>query len=99
MSEKKEIDPTKTLLETPMWVVYGPSCFPTLFCCMVNNPQRAGLTIWGYSVWKRQPGFRTLGVNLQEWRDRPEVKPARFFATQDDALQYLGKITTPRCDP
>lgn len=92
----KEIDPAKHL-DTPLWAVYGPDCFPTMFCCKVLNHPTCGLTIWGYSIYRREPGFRTLGQSLQVWRD-DEGKRAKFFARQDDALMHLSKITTPRVD-
>lgn len=91
----KEIEPTsRKYWDTPLWVVYGHDCFPTMFCCKVLNHASCGLTIWGYSVYRRQPGFRTLGQDLLEWRN--EVEKPKFFARQEDALAHLGKITTPR---
>jgi len=91
--KRREIDPAEHL-DTPLWVVYGPDCFPTMFCCKVLNHPTCGLVIWGYSVYRRQPGFRTLGQSLQVWRDDHE-KP-KFFARQDNALLHLAKITTPK---
>lgn len=80
--------------DVPLWAVYGPDCFPTMFCCKVLDHDTCGLTLWGYSIYRRQPGFRTLGVDLREWTAENKAK---FFARQDDALAHLGKITTPRC--
>jgi hypothetical protein len=91
--DSRAVEPTEHL-DTPLWVVYGPDCFPTMFCCKVLNHPTCGLVIWGYSVYRRQPGFRTLGQGLQAWLEAHE-KP-KFFARQDGALQHLAKITTPR---
>lgn len=76
----------------PLWCVYGPQCFPTMFCCKILHHPQGCLTIWGYSVYRRQPGFRTLGRDLSEWAADHE---AVFFAEQIHALQFLANITTP----
>ncbi len=26
--------------------------------------------IWGFSIWKNVPGYRTLGIPFREWRER-----------------------------
>lgn len=78
-----------------LWCVYGPDCFPTMFCCVIKTASR-NPTIWGYSVYKRSPGFRTLGREVVgEWI---ESNNAKFFATQDDAFEYLRALTSPKCD-
>lgn len=28
------------------------------------------LCVWGFSVYRRQPGYRTLGLDLREWLAR-----------------------------
>lgn len=89
-----QIDPTqKENHDKPLWVVYGVDCFPSLLLCKVNDHATCGPTIWGYSIYKRIPGFRTLGLSLKEWMAREE-KP-RFFDTQAEAFGLLAKLTTP----
>lgn len=78
-----------------LWCVYGPECFPTMFSCVIKTASHIP-AIWGYSVYKRSPGFRTLGREITGgWI---EENRAKFFSEQDDALDYLRELTTPKCD-
>lgn len=85
--------------DQPMWCVYGPDCFPTLICCkVVEGPSGYGPTILGYSIYRRKPGFRTIGQNLDKyfsdmqktygWDPNPQ-----FFVEQPMALEYLRILT------
>lgn len=94
MEDKNIIANPHEYLDKPLWCVYGPDCFPTVFCFKLHDSGQYGITIWGYSVWKRQPGFRTLGQNLLKW-DEKTNKP-KYFTKQEDATAYLVKITTPK---
>lgn len=85
--------------DKPLWCIYGPDCFPTLFCCKILNHPEFGLTIWGYSVYRGEPGFRTLGRNLSGWmRDMLNMYSTKvtFYETLDDALAVLRLLATPR---
>lgn len=80
----------------PLWFVYGYECFPSMFCARIKPDQHTQgqpPVIWGYSVYKRVPGFRTLGVRAAEWIAK---NGADAFAEQQHALDYLKKITTPK---
>lgn len=77
----------------PIWVVYGSTAFPSLLCCKINHCQGVAC-IWGYSVWKRVPGFRTLGQHLSQWVEKSEL--CFFFADQQHALDFLKLTTTPK---
>lgn len=93
------IDANEAPLKTPIWCIYGPDCFPTIFCCMINEPYGGGRGIWGYSVYKRKPGFRTLGGTVgptQYSGDWIKDNNAKFFLNQSEALDYLKAITTPK---
>jgi hypothetical protein len=93
MKMKRAIDPRKgEYRDRPLWCVYGPECFPTMFCCSINLHPTCGLTIWGYSVYQGEPGFRTLGRKLDKWAEDAE---AVFFAEQAHALEHMARITTP----
>lgn len=89
----------------PLWVVYGDKCFPQLLCAKLlaytadHQLLRAGVAgprvcIWGYSVYRRQPGFRTLGIEVGEWVKRSSFEPM-FFDVQEEALEILRKLTVP----
>lgn len=76
--------------EKPLFVVYGPDSFPTMFCCKIcvrPTYPNGKPCIWGFSVWRRVPGFRTLGVELEGWLDAHPN--ARFYLTQDEAFEDL----------
>lgn len=82
----------------PLWVVYGADCFPAILCCKVvwgGTRANPGQVIWGYSVYKGVPGFRTLGIKLSTWMERSDFMP-RFYTDQELALQDLRKLTTPK---
>lgn len=77
-------------LDTPLWAVYGPDSFPTAVCVKIRN-HPTGRAVWGYSVYRRSPGFRTLGQN-EEYTIQNNY---RFFTEQAEMLAYLGKLLTP----
>jgi hypothetical protein len=72
---------------TPLWAVYDWNG-PAVLACRVNTLQGKA-TIWGYSVWKRQPGYRTLGVNLSDWRST--ARNPVFFDKQSEAIEEVVK--------
>ena len=88
MNEISPLDPAHA--DKPLWCVYGPTCFPTMICCKIKSGN-----IWGYSVYKRQPGFRTLGISLEAFGQHDNPK---FYATQADAVARISSITWPRCE-
>lgn len=47
--------------------------------------------VWGFSVWRRQPGFRTLGLPYSEWAKRHKV--CELFGSQADALAEMARLT------
>ena len=78
----------------PLWAIYGVSIYwPNVLCCRINNASGAP-SVWGYSVWKRSPGFCTLGRNVAEWSSGHEF--CHFFSSHSHALDYLKEITTPK---
>ena len=93
-------DPRKPINHgTPLWVVYGHDCFPSLLCCRIKQTAisrgQPEPIIWGYSVYEGEPGFRTLGQRLSVWmRGNPG---ARFYRVQKDALAYIAYLTRPAC--
>jgi hypothetical protein len=98
---KGAIDPfDQTHFNKPLYCVYGYDCFPNVLTCMIRPALSAmeSPTIWGYSVYKRQPGFRTLGQNLKNWylSNTHPKSSAVFFDDQDNMLAYLKTITTPK---
>ena len=80
-----------------LWCVYGTYCFPTVLTCIVkrninwyNRP-----IVWGYSEYRRSPGFRTLGTEVEKWAAEHDAK---FFETKEDAFAYVAALITPKCD-
>lgn len=88
MKRSKDLDWDEAPLDVVLWCVYGPECFPTVFACKVKNHPDSGRTIWGFSVYRRQRGFRTLGTG-KEWMLRND---ALLFATQADAFSYISGL-------
>ncbi len=87
------VDPTNPgYWQRPLWIVYGRECFPQLLCCKLNMTET--LDIWGYSIYKRSPGFRTLGLNYHKWAATHAM--CFVFAEQQHALDVLKEITTPK---
>lgn len=76
--------------DKPLFVVYGSSAFPSLLCCKVLHrttyPDKDPC-IWGFSIWRRTPGFRTLGIKLKDWVER-ETDP-RFYLSQEEAFEAI----------
>lgn len=86
----------------PLWVVYGITKHHTQIRVVCASSSRDGsVNIWGYSEYKNSPAYRTDGTAVQQFIDThayPKFEPA-FFIDQDAALDYLKRLTTPRCDP
>ena len=48
----------------------------------------------GFSIWKRSPGFRTLGMDVSTWMKGKDL--CEFYDTQEEALDRLRVLTTPK---
>lgn len=80
-----------------LWLVYGLKCFPSILCCQIKQGTSAP-TIWGFSVYRRSPGFRTLGRHVDVWINELKARGNdmfEFYDDQDEALARLKAITTP----
>jgi hypothetical protein len=85
-----KVDPTLfENQEVPLWAVIQGA---RVECLMVNLCQGKP-TVWGYSVWRRAPGFRTLGIGLDEYVQRNGS--VEFYADQQHALDVIAVATTP----
>lgn len=93
MKEAEEAVDPLLHIDEPMWAVYGADCFPSIICCKVLNHPTCGPTIWGYSIYRRQAGFRTLGMTLSVWA---QSNDAQFFDHQEKAHCYLRLLLTPK---
>lgn len=69
-----------------LWGVYGPECFPTVFACKMLDYPSGMRAIWGFSIYRRQPGYRTLGQN-KEWAEKNGL---RLFASQQEAFAHIA---------
>lgn len=91
-----EVEPEQHI-GVPLWVVYGHNCFPSILCCRLRDDGR-DIVIWGYSVYKRKPGFRTIGQILSTWREgNAEYGKSleKWFIKQEDAVAFINKLVTP----
>lgn len=75
----------------PIWCVYGDDNWLKFGVFRKRDYPGRNSALWGYSVYRRQPGFRTLGVG-PDWCIENKC---RFFANQDDGLAYLRQATEP----
>ena len=95
MKAENEINPLDMQYhDVPLWCVYGYDCFPEIIACTLNY--NGAVNIWGHSVYKRQPGYRTLGQNVETWMKG--YKMVKFFAKQEHAIMFISKLVTPKCD-
>lgn len=82
-----------------LWLVYGVECMPTILCCRIEGLLHNEPIIWGYSVYRGEPGFRTLGRNVLDWMKALEEKYGwslwEFYLNQDQAFLRLRELTTP----
>lgn len=96
MKAENSIDPyDPQYCDISLWCVYGYDCFPEIIACKLHNHGEYGINIWGYSVYKRKPGYRTLGRQVGEWME--QHKMVKFFDNKEDALAFIGKLVTPKC--
>ena len=81
-----------------LWLVYGQKFFPSILCCQIKQSS-TGPAIWGFSVHRRSPGFRTLGRQIDVWIEEHKARHANdmfeSYDNQEEALSRLRDITTP----
>ena len=83
-------------LDKILWCVHGYDSHPSVHCLKIKtSPHISGHFVWGYSMWKREPGFRTLGISVQEFKGQKKL--FIFFENKIDALEYLSIILEPKC--
>lgn len=90
----EEVPWEKAPLGEPIWCVYGPESFPTVFLCKILDHPSVGRVVWGFSIYRRAKGFRTLGTG-REWAER---NGARFFLTKESAFSYIEQLF-PELEP
>lgn len=75
----------------PLWFIFPDYAGrPRLLPAILNTAQGRGrLTLWGYSVWKRQGGYRTIGQPLDDYA---ADKPWTCYTTKAEALAHPGVI-------
>lgn len=79
--------------DIPLWCVYGAASFPSIVCCKALRGHDGTVNIWGYSVYRNSPGFRTIGMSVLSWAVGSDMK---FFTTIDGAFAELKKLLTPK---
>lgn len=93
------VDPYENLFK-PLWVVYGSTARPAMRAVCCNNAGGSRGVLWGYSVYKRSPGYRTDGIDINVWKERngDDFEPL-FFDSHPNAIDFMRQLTTPRCEP
>lgn len=89
------IDPTdKQNCKTPLWCVYGHKAFPSIIACIIRDHGQYGLAVWGYSEYRRSPGYRTLGQEISKFIANNDM--CEFYSSHDEALTRIKELTTPK---
>jgi hypothetical protein len=72
---------------------------PTILCCRIEGLLHNEPIIWGYSVYRGEPGFRTLGRNVLDWMEERKISHGwtlwEFYDDLDQAFMRLRELTTP----
>lgn len=78
----------------PLWVVgVKYKGLADIQCIKIRDQSNGDPHVWGYSEWRRSPGFRTLGISLATFRDR--FVSCRFYCDHDAALAAIKTASTP----
>lgn len=78
----------------PLWVVGVPyKGMADIQCVKIRDQSNGDPHVWGYSEWRRSPGFRTLGIKLSAFQDR--FVSCRFYADHDAAIEAIKKASMP----
>lgn len=67
------------------FVVYGNKSFPSFLRFKLDKG-----VIWGHSIWKGNSGYRTLGINFEEWAKRNDLNV--FFDDVKLAVNYMEAL-------
>lgn len=89
-----------TFHDKPVWVVYGHDCFPQIICCKLESKLHGYTVIWGYSIYRRSPGFRTMGRDVLAWMAEMQKTYSyslfEFYSEHDEAIDRIRELTTPK---
>ena len=53
------------------------------FYFLVDDHPTCGINIWGFSIYRRSPGYRTYGIRLSEWLSRQDVDKLSIEVDRD----------------
>jgi len=86
--------------DKPLWLIYGHDSFPSILCCKLNLKLHGYTVIWGYSIYRRSPGFRTLGQAVDTWINKGKSTHGyslyEFYDNHDEAIERIRALTTPK---
>lgn len=89
------IEPTDSrYFNMPLWCVYGHKAFPSIIACIIRDHGQYGLAVWGYSEYRRSPGYRTLGQELSKFAAANDI--CEYYSSHDEALARIKELTTPK---
>jgi hypothetical protein len=74
-----------------------PDCYPGgEQAFTVTDNGSSGLVVWGFSVYRRKPGYRTLGIGLRAWLDR---HPDMVVTVDRDRTKDPRPKRAPKVEP
>lgn len=74
-----------------LWLVYGRDTSLYMDVVKVHDNGQWGYTVWGYSMYRRSPGFRTIGRSFKELSTTHPI--AKLFIDQTEAIQYYMSLS------
>lgn len=86
--DQRELEWDTAPLGEVLWGVYGPDSFPSVFACKILDHPEQGRVLWGFSIYRRSPGFRTLGVSSL-WAEQHGL---HLFQTQAAAFSFIAGL-------
>lgn len=74
--------------QRPLWIVYTDSRGERRIQACIINRHFGKPTIWGFSVYKRAAGYRTIGSSLEGWLIG--CFNVGIYTTEKEALDAAG---------
>lgn len=73
-----------------LWLVWGSEEFVHMDTVkLIDCQSQWGICVWGYSVYRRSPGFRTIGQSLASMLKEHSV--VKLFVDQTEAIEFYQK--------
>ncbi len=77
-----------------LWLVtqWGNGNVTQLDTVVIKDHPSCGPVLWGYSVYRRSPGFRTIGSSVEYMIAQYRYEVVELFYTEDEARHFYLSI-------